>query len=333
MKKIPKSRIKNLVRELEKNYDIIAPVRTGERVFFKELGPDDEVYLKSNPTNSPKEFFLPYSEVLFEFKKTNDEFELKPNLESRERILFGIRPCDVHSLLLLDLISGGEFEDPYYKEKREKTTLVSFSCLEPMDGCFCTSFGTGPSLKDGADLLLTDIGDYYLAEPFTRKGEKIIKSKLFENATKRDKKIKDERIKKAEEKIQKLDLEKIPEKLASLFDDKLWDELSKRCISCAICTYLCPTCYCFDVIDEGKMFTVDGKRIRCWDTCMFPSFTRLAGGENPRATKKERLRQRIYHKFKYIPDRYEKFGCVGCGRCVRYCPAGIDIMEIISQIK
>jgi sulfhydrogenase subunit beta (sulfur reductase) len=332
MKKIYKKKLRDFIRELRKKNEVIAPVRDGERVFFKKLARDDEVHLESNPTKSPKEFFFPQSETLFEFR-SKDGLELNPNLETMERVLFGIRPCDVHSLLLLDLIWGGEFEDPYYKERREKTIIIALSCTEPMDGCFCTSFGTGPSIDKGADLLLTDMGDYYLAEPFTARGEGIIKSKLFEGAGTGDKETKDERIRIAGRKIRKLDMDGIPEKLTLLFEDELWDNLSSGCVSCAICTFLCPTCYCFDVVDEGDIFTLDGKRLRCWDTCMVPSFTKMAGGENPRATRKDRLKQRVYHKLGYMWDRYGKFGCVGCGRCIRYCPVGVNIMEIISKVK
>jgi sulfhydrogenase subunit beta (sulfur reductase) len=294
-RKIPKDRVENLVRELEKNFRVIAPVKTGDRVFFKELEPGDDIDLKSNPTNSSKEFFLPCSETLFEFKEGGGGLEISQDIKSGERVLFGIRPCDVQALLLLDLIASGDFKDPYYRGRREKTVLVAFSCLEPLDSCFCTSFGTGPSLDKGADLLLTDIGDCYLAESFTAEGEEIIKSKLFDDASDRDREIKDKRVKAAAEKIQKLELKEIPD---SLFDDKLWDSLSMGCFSCAVCAFLCPTCYCFDVVDEEGISVAEGRRVRCWDTCMSPSFTRLAGGENPRALKRERLRQRIYHKFK-----------------------------------
>jgi sulfhydrogenase subunit beta (sulfur reductase) len=329
-RKIPKGRVENLVRELEKNFEVIAPVKNGDRVFFKELTPGDDIDLKSNPTNSPKEFFLPFSETLFEFREEGGRLEISQNIKFRERVLFGIRPCDIQSLLFLDLIASGDFKDPYYMRRREKTVLVALSCLEPLDGCFCTSFGGGPSLDKGADLLLTDIGDYFLAESFTAEGEEIIKSKLFEDASERDGEMKDKRVREAEEKIQKLELEKI---LEGLFDDKFWDSLSGGCVSCAVCAFLCPTCYCFDVVDDERISTAEGRRVRCWDTCMSPSFTRLAGGENPRALKRDRLRQRIYHKFNYIPERFGVFGCVGCGRCIRYCPAGIDVREVVSQVK
>ncbi len=333
MKKISRDRIREFVRELEEDHGIIAPVMVCGRVFFKELGPDDEVDLKSNPTNSPREFFLPHSETLFEFKKAGDEFRLKPTLESGSRILFGIRPCDVHALSILDLVGGCGIVDPYYQKRREKTILIALSCPDVMEGCSCTSFGTGPSLDGGVDLLLTDIGDYYLAKPFTDYGRKMIKSRLFEDISDGDEKIKDDRIRRVAGGIEKQDLSEIPDKIAGLFDSEMWGELSRGCVSCAICTYLCPTCYCFDVVDEDNVQASEGKRIRCWDTCMFPSFTMLAGGENPRTTKKERLRQRIYHKLKYFRDRHGRFGCVGCGRCIRYCPGGVNIMEIISRIK
>ncbi|MEA3254759.1 MAG: 4Fe-4S dicluster domain-containing protein [Candidatus Altiarchaeota archaeon] len=333
MKKIRGNELKKFIEELEEEYKIVAPIKTRGKIFFKELASGDEMCLESNPVNSPKEFFLPYSESLFGFEKTGDELRLKQSPESEKKVLFGIRPCDVHALTLLDLIYGGEFKDPYYMRRREDTILVALTCLEPMEGCFCTSFDTGPSLKKGADLLLTDIGDCYLAESLTGKGDELIKSELFRDASEGDERLRDEVIREVEEKIPKLGLERIPEKMRSLFDSERWGELSKRCVSCAICTFLCPTCHCFDVVDDEKEVGMEGERIRCWDTCMSPSFTLQAGGENPRATKKERLRQRIYHKFSYLPERFNVFGCVGCGRCIRSCPVGIDLKEIITEIK
>jgi ferredoxin len=127
-----------------------------------------------------------------------------------------------------------------------------------------------------------------------------------------------------------LALENIEGKLEKIFTDSLWDTISQKCVGCGVCTYLCPTCYCFDVLDEAK--GSQGKRIRVWDSCQFPLFTLQSSGENPRPSGKERMRQRIMHKFNYYPGNYDGVACVGCGRCVRECPVNLDIREILTQI-
>ena len=121
-----------------------------------------------------------------------------------------------------------------------------------------------------------------------------------------------------------------PEKLGEIFEADYWETVSNKCLGCGICTFLCPTCYCFDITDEK--WGVSGERIRSWDSCMYPEYTIHASGYNPRPARKNRLRNRFYHKFKYYPDLYNMFGCTGCGRCIRHCPVNIDIIDIINGV-
>jgi ferredoxin len=127
-----------------------------------------------------------------------------------------------------------------------------------------------------------------------------------------------------------LNLEGLPADLKNRFEDPAWDKLYKSCLSCGVCTYVCPTCYCFDVEDYGH--DAEGERFRCWDSCMFGHFTQMAGGHNPRAGRKERVRQRFMHKLQYYPEVYQEIACVGCGRCLRSCPVNLDIVQAIKAL-
>jgi len=320
---IKKENIPKFLDELMKDYDVIAPVRVGGDFFFRIIKSRGDVCMDfSNTALPPKEFFLPHSEQIFEFEKENI---LSGNETLKKRIIFGIRPCDVNALSLLDKVY---FDDPYYMKRRKNTILISIACNDPPPDCFCLSLGTGPHSSD-ADITLTDLGDRYYAEV---KNDRIINPDLFENPIPEDKEKRDKKHKEAENKIIKqIDPEDISNRMGTAFDSQYWDKVAARCLSCGACTYLCPTCYCFDISDKSMFSAYKGKRIRCWDSCMFPGFTELAGGENPRATKVERFKQRAYHKFKYFLERYGQAACVGCGRCINSCPVGIDISSVINE--
>ena len=319
VKTIKKENITQWINELMKDYEVIAPVKEDGDAFFRIIKSADDICMDfSNTLLSPKEFFFPRSEKIFEF---GGEEILDTGKKEKKRILFGARPCDVNSLILLDNVYMGEFNDPYYSGRRENTIIISAACNEPDEHCFCKSMDMGPHSCD-ADIILTDLGDdrYFVDS----KTNDLINSDIFKEATSEDTELKNKRHKEAESKIiRTIDTSKN-------LDDGHLDAAAKKCLACACCTYLCPTCTCFDVNDESMISMHKGERFKCWDSCMFPSFALLAGGENPREEKSDRFKQRLYHKFKYYPDRYGKIGCVGCGRCTEKCPVNMDIVEIIN---
>ena len=326
IKIIEKKSINQWINELMKDYEVIAPVKeSDEEVFFRIIKSSDDACMDfSNTVLSPKEFFFPQSEKIFEFdgeEILDIGMDIDKDKNDQKRILFGVRPCDVHSLTILDNVYMGEFNDPYYSGRRENTIIISAACSDPDEHCFCKSTGTGPYLCD-ADIILTDLGDRYFVESKTND---LVNSDIFKEPASDDIKLKDIKQRESEDKINKtIDLNKN-------LDDLNLDKIVKGCLACACCTYICPTCTCFDVIDESMISARKGKRFRCWDSCMFSSFTLLAGGENPREKKVERFKQRLYHKFKYYPKKYGKPGCVGCGRCIKRCPVNMDIVEIINK--
>jgi len=332
---IGKTELINFLAGLGSKYDVFAPVKKDGAICFEPLSsPEDVVFDYPNSLRTPKEFFFPQAEVLFTFQGTERQTD-RPAANTKPQVLFGVRPCDSKALLLLDSVFDQEdYQDPYYIEKRKNMVLVGLACRNPQSTCFCTSVGGGPFDKEGLDILVTELDDNRCyVEILTEKGEQLIaEDSSFKTAYKSDAQQIENLKKKAEAKITaKVPIDGLKEKLDGMFDSPLWDKITERCLGCAVCTYLCPTCHCFALLDEKV--SSQGKRIRNWDSCMFPIFTLEASGHNPRASNRERMRQRIMHKFNYFVDNFGQTACVGCGRCLINCPVNMDIREIIETIK
>jgi sulfhydrogenase subunit beta (sulfur reductase) len=239
--------------------------------------------------------------------------------------------------LMLDRVFGtGEKVDEYWTRRYRGALVVAVGCSKPMDGCFCNWMGSSPFGNAGADIMMTDIGDAFLVEPCSEKGISFLEQEkgLSLPQASGDDLRKAEAIRSAAESAMpaKLDVSPLKEILDKSWDSPLWDRLADRCLSCAACAYLCPTCHCFDIQDEKLPGSGRYQRIRIWDSCMATLFTKEASGHNPRPTGKERLRQRVMHKFNYFVEAYNETACVGCGRCVRSCPVNIDIRDVLAEI-
>lgn len=318
-----------------KSYEVLAPVRKdGLTAFELIVKPQEAILDLTSQPNSPKRVIFPQTEVILNFDKTNAAKEPKGRIGQKPPLVFGVRPCDARAFNVLDPVFQKEYPDPYYDQKRQTAVLVGIQCSEPFANCFCTSVGGNPSSSDGLDVLLTDLGEQYFFEVLTPKGEKLAKdgAAALSPATSQEQTEKDKRAETANQKIRRaIEVEGIPDKIEKNFDAPLWKEISGKCLSCGICTYTCPTCYCFDIQDER----VKGKanRMRIWDSCMFSEYTLHASGHNPRPTRAERLRNRMYHKFKQNIERYGVPGCVGCGRCITLCPENVDLIANLQLIK
>lgn len=325
MKKVVgREELKKLLEELIAAGEVVAPVKDGELILFRPVENTEDILLDyTNPVNPAKEFFFPSREELFSHGP--DKVKLIDLSRDRKRIILGIRPCDAKSLLLLDKMFSGEYKDPYYLSKRKGSTLIGLACNNPEKSCFCLSLGGGPHSKEGLDALLTELGDgNYLVETVTPQGEKLFKA-YGQEAKKADvdrKKAREEEAKKGISKSCP-----IPTDLEPVFEHPYWEKVSRKCIACGICTYLCPTCFCFNLSDEG------GARVRYWDSCSFACFTKMTSGENPREEKWKRYRQRVYHKFSYFKKDFNEIACVGCGRCLRECPVQMDITEVVDDAQ
>lgn len=317
---------------LSSEYRVIAPVSDGELFLFAELKSFDEMNLEAIITDRPpKEHFFPRTEKILSYDLEKDGVHVKSTeSEFPKTVLLGTRPCDAASLTIMDKVFNSEYQDDLYQARREATTVISIACTGFDDACFCTSAGFSPQSKEGSDILLSkdDKGDYFV-QILTEKGESLLTAssgKFFSDVKSGSK---------APEEIdgppKHFDLEKIKPWLDEHFEHQIWDTRSLKCLGCGSCSFLCPTCHCFDITDETGM--QQGDRIKNWDCCGFGLFTLHASGHNPRTGQSSRYRQRIMHKFKYYVDNFDQTACVGCGRCLRACPVDMNMMEMLSQIS
>ena len=328
---LSKTDLPKFISELIGKYKVFAPVDENDTTLFKEIKNPKEINMKYNNTKvPPKNILFCQTETLFKFTPGTKGKIQSPDIDNGKRAIFGIRPCDAKSFAIIDPVFKEDYEDPFYVTKRDNTLLVGLSCNNPYPNCFCTSFNDSPASSKYVDILLTDIGDKYFVEANSDKGKQVVKSKLFKAAGKADETKKKEVEKKAIDQIKRVQkIDKIAEKLDKIFENPFWKEVADKCLRCGTCTYLCPTCHCFDIQDESTM--TEGGRIRVWDTCMIPEYTLQASGYNPRPTRMNRVRNRVYHKYNYFPKNLDVIACVGCGRCIDACPVNIDIIDVVTR--
>lgn len=336
---LEKDQLEGFLEGLLKDNIVFGPTRKGDLLLFDRVESANDISLgRGNTMNSAKDVLFPQTERLFAYRHGEAGVEIDgPTAEKKGFILFGVRPCDARGLVLLDKVFGEPLQDNYYGEKRARTVIISMACDTPDPKCFCLAIGGGPCSAEGSDLLFLDLGDQYLVKAGSPKGMDLLKNTVFKKANKEVLARADVVEKEAEESMNQAGMghvgigETIEKRLEALFNDPIWDDITESCLGCGICTYLCPTCHCFDILDEAGQSA--GERIRIWDSCQFPLFTHQASGVNPRPSVKERFRQRIMHKLCYLPQNGNLPGCVGCGRCVTECPVNLDIREVIQKIS
>lgn len=338
---LPKKSFPQWVKKLE-SYRIYTPVKKDDFWGYEIIDNPDDIKLDyPNTVLSPKKIIFPQREIFLEFSRSDEkEVEVKEIIpEEKPAVIFGVRPCDAQALTLTDKVFNGDIEDPYYQKRREQVTLVGLACNSPPSPyCFCTSVGASPCSKEGLDVLMTDLGERYYIESITEKGTQLLNSakNLFKQPQTEHKKALEKNQTESQKKITQeiKNLNKIPPKLKQMFDSSFWNQQSLSCIRCGICTYLCPTCHCFDINDEvTSTFPFGGIRVRSWDTCQFPDFTMHSTGHNPRPDRASRLRQRILHKFQYFVEQHQNYLCTGCGRCIQQCPVGINLIEVLKKVR
>ena len=334
--KLDKKDFKPFLQSLMDEYDLFAPVQLEEGVsVYKKIDRPDEVDLSaSNPQKPAKEVFFPQSETMFRYEKAGKQHQVISTEEvERKRVILGARPCDIQAVLLIDQVfSGKEYTDVYYVNKRKATTIIGMGCDHPLSTCFCSSMKGGPFSREGSDLFLIDLGEAYLVELLTGKGTAFQNNKFLKEADTKEinlaKEIEEKASKKTDDSLSVVGIEK---RLDQMVENPFWERVQEKCIGCRVCTYLCPTCHCFDIADE--VLTNKGQRVRNWDSCLSSLYSQETSGHNPRPTNRERTRQRIMHKFNYFPKNFDRIACVGCGRCILYCPANFDIRQTIKEIN
>ncbi len=337
-KKINQTQISQLLNEIiTSGKRIIAPKQLNENtILYASISSNSEIaenYLL--PRNSIKEFFFPRTEKLFAYEQNKEGVNIaETQTEFPETIIFGCRPCEASSLPIMDKVFTWDYEDELYLKRREMTTIISIGCEHPDEICFCTSIGGDPNNPDGSDIIFTKIhnkAEYYV-RIITSKGEKFIEEykNFFEVISDKDKEDANKTMEIANKEItNKINIEPIKNWLDNNFEHNLWQKISERCISCGTCTYLCPTCHCFDIMENSKPGR--GIRSRNWDSCAFGNFTKMPVHQ-PRDEIYRRYRQRVMHKFKYYIDNFSLISCVGCGRCIRYCGVGMNLSEVLREI-
>jgi len=277
-----------------------------------------------------KTVFFPQTETLLRYKKAGDgsvdvtDAEMPPP----EILVLGCRPCDAAAMELLDTVFEWDYDDMPYRRRRENTTLVTFACSEPGPQCFCSAVGGSPNDERGSDVLATLATDgSAVLKSLTERGDRFVQrlAAAVRPATS------SAAPQQAAPALEPVDLQRVRAWLDNNFDNDLWAEVALRCLGCGICTYLCPTCHCFDIVDEAAWN--HGERRRNWDSCAFRMFTLHASGHNPRPNQTARWRQRVMHKFNYFPQRFGRAGCVGCGRCVEKCRAGQNLLDLLRRIS
>ena len=328
------ARLPALLQAAAADYRLVAPGRDGDRVDFQVVESPDAIVPHSdyvNPRQSIKPFFFPRSEPLLRFERSPDGIELgEPDTGFPKTLIFGCRPCDAASLPLMDALYDWDYRDALWFRRREATTVVAVACTRCDESCFCTALGGSPCGTDGADLLLTPLdGQRLLVDVLSDKGQAVLA--LDPDAFTDGDADKQAACKAALDALPPaLDLDTITAWLQAHFDDDHWAPWSYKCLGCGVCTFLCPTCHCFDIVDEGGYR--HGQRRRNWDACQFAQFTLHASGHNPRPDQAARWRQRVQHKFNYYVQNFRVRSCVGCGRCIRSCPVNMDIHAQLAEI-
>ncbi len=340
MYKIAKENLSALFQKIAESSELYLPVKTAGQTNFAAWNADAEVDLDTLKTvKSAKDAFFPQSEGLYTVKKEGKKMSIEPeSLKEQDFVVFGMKACDVKGLEVLDNVFLADPVDTFYAARRDHGTIVAFACHEPEETCFCKVFGVDAAAP-ASDVAVWTVGEDLYWKAQSEKGEALterVKELLADADASGEAEVEAEK-----EAIHKI-VEKLPymnlslegwngDALSEKFDSPVWEELYKPCLACGTCTFVCPTCQCYDIKDYTAGTTVS--RYRCWDSCMYSDFTMMAHGNN-RTSQMQRFRQRFMHKLVYYPANNDgMYSCVGCGRCVEKCPQALNIVKVIKAFQ
>ena len=340
MYKIAKENLSALFQSIAENQELYLPVEVSGQVNYKAWTPDAKVSLETLKTvKSPKDAFFPQSENLYTVQRDGKKLSIQPEaLKEQNFVVFGVKACDIQGVKVLDNVFLSDPIDSFYAARREHGTIVAMACHEPEESCFCKAFGIDCA-EPAADVATWMVEGELYWKALTEKGEaltKAVESLLVEADGADAEKLE------AEKNAIHTIVEKLPysnlslegwngDALTEKFNSPVWEELYKPCLACGTCTFVCPTCQCYDIKDYDTGHGV--KRYRCWDSCMYSDFTMMAHGNN-RTSQLQRFRQRFMHKLVYYPaNNNGMYSCVGCGRCVEKCPASLNIVKVIKAFE
>ncbi len=330
-----------------KGYSVIAPKLEDGVIRLAEVSSLDEIpygwrdvqepgryrvveggkYFRHGP-DSPKRILYPPKLKLF---RVRPDWSIEyPKERFKPTALFAIKPCDLASIKVMDRVQGG-VGDPYYLAIRGKLLIIVENCVEPGKTCFCATMGTGPEARDGFDVAFTRLDELVVFRPGSEVGVELLGELSLEPADDEVLRRYYDVLRRAAEAAKaSFTIDRLPDELELGLESPVFKEVAEKCFGCAGCNMICPTCFCFDVIDEPEL---DGgaTRYRVWDGCFTYTYAEVAGG-NFRRDLWARYRHWVLHKFAYWVRQFGVFGCVGCGRCITWCPAGIDLRETIERV-
>lgn len=335
MRKVALSRMDEFFGAIAEKMSLYLPADTPAGAEFRKWEPGVQLSGALNTVRSAKDFFFPQTENLMDFKVEGKKIEIvDTRAETENFVVFGVRACDARSLRVLDNVFLASPVDTYYENRREHGVVMSMACTRPAETCFCGTFDIDAADPDG-DVACYMMADAVCMSAKTEKGEALLK--MLEGVTEEtDGAAVEEQKALIRERMRRLPLSGLrpdafgKDKTSEFFNAPEWKTLSEACLGCGTCTFICPTCQCYDIRDFDTGRGV--KRFRCWDSCMYSDFTKMSAGQ-PRLTQMERFRQRFMHKLVYYPTNNDGlFSCVGCGRCMNRCPIQMNIVKVMKKL-
>jgi len=329
-RKIAKENLKKWLTDLKTQAEVLTPAKANGLWTYRNFDGRDIPHNFQNSRLPPKGLFLESLRTLFEWKFPGGSLEVRPfPAMDGLRVIFGLRPCDARALKILESIFARDYPDVFYLRNLSRTLLLGQACRVQCEGSFCSEMGIDSQDSTDFDIFFREVPQGYLARALTARGNALLERRdLFEESSAEEWNLAQSKPRGSREQPL-FDLERVKAGVAKSFpDENFWKRFSAKCINCGICTYLCPTCHCFDLCD--LQMPGQGMRFRCWDSCAFADFTKMAV-HNPREEKWRRYRQRVSHKFHFFYQNFQAIACVGCGRCVGHCPVNLDLRQVLLE--
>lgn len=333
---IKKEEMNKWLGYLKKKAKLYAPRKKENLFVFRPVKDVNDVCLEYIPTIlPPKKYYFPQKEKLLNFSIT--PFKTAKAIDVFEEfILFAVHTCDIAGIQCMDVVFRDSPEDSNYLNRKEKMAIIGIECLQYCDEyASCTAVGNHVP-RGGYDLMMVDIGRSFIIHINSEKGEKLVSGLSYIKEANEPEMNNLERAREEKKDVFKDEfvapIHQVYEAFDESFNSPVWQDVGRRCVACGNCTAVCPTCYCFDIIDDLELNLNDGLRYRIWNSCQMDEFAKVAGGEDFRKGRDSRQRHRYYRKFKYPVDRYNRYFCTGCGRCTRTCMAGINLKETVNAI-